>query len=192
MPYDAQPASASLAGRPAISYARISTKPQEQGRGLDRQRGLAEATARRFGLILDDRRADVGMSGYHGAHRKAGALRALLDAAERGEIERGTVLLVENLDRLSREEWLIGIDSVRRLVDAGLVLITCHDSMIYDQASLRGGAAFLLVGHLQRAHMESERKAEMANDIWNERRADPIKNRLPRSPRSWTQTVSTA
>ena len=86
----------------AISYKRFSSGRQAKGNSIARQSDLEEKYAATHGLRIMDTYTDAGVGGYHGANADIGALRRLLDAARAGDFKRGTPLLVESLDRLSR------------------------------------------------------------------------------------------
>src|SRR3954451_1430087 len=89
----------------AYSYKRFSTPAQAEGDSLRRQTAMAQAWADRVGVPLDTelKLTDEGLSAYTGANQDVGALGAFLDAVREGSVPQGSWLLVENLDRLSRE-----------------------------------------------------------------------------------------
>src|SRR5580698_7964217 len=88
------------------SYLRFSDPKQAAGSSADRQAAYAEKWAADHGLQLDASLSlrDEGLSAYHQAHVKKGALGTFLRAVEDGQIAPGSVLVVEGLDRLSRAE----------------------------------------------------------------------------------------
>src|SRR4051794_22913686 len=92
----------------AYSYVRFSDPSQAEGDSLRRQTdGRAEAFCTRHGLRLDTALSmrDLGVSAFRGAHRSdKHALGQFLELVRRGRISKGSYLLVENLDRLSRED----------------------------------------------------------------------------------------
>ena len=89
----------------AYSYKRFSTPAQADGDSLRRQTAMAEAWAERIGVPLDTelQLTDEGVSAYAGANRDVGALGAFVEAVQDGRVPQGSWLLVENLDRISRE-----------------------------------------------------------------------------------------
>ena len=93
----------------AYSYARYSTAVQGQGDSLRRQlKGCVDWVAEfekntGISLELDTRLRDLGVSSYTGVNRVRGALGSFLARVEWGEIERGSYLCVDSMDRLSRE-----------------------------------------------------------------------------------------
>src|SRR6267142_865492 len=92
----------------AFSYIRFSTPEQGRGTSYDRQIEAAERYARENGLDLDTKMTftDLGVSAFRGKNAKTGELRAFLDATEAGLVLEGSYLLVESLDRLSRDTIL--------------------------------------------------------------------------------------
>src|ERR1700721_2011081 len=87
-----------------FSFHRFSTPEQAHGDSERRQVAAAEGFARSRGLQFDETLlADRGVSGFHGTHRKEGALGQFLAAVESGKVAAGSTLVVENLDRLGRE-----------------------------------------------------------------------------------------
>ncbi|MCU0792982.1 MAG: recombinase family protein [Opitutaceae bacterium] len=89
----------------AYSYLRFSTPEQMAGDSYRRQTELAQRYAEANGLTLDEELTyrDLGVSGYHGANAQSGKLAEFLEAVEKGVVPRGSFLLVESLDRLSRQ-----------------------------------------------------------------------------------------
>src|SRR3990167_6261921 len=90
----------------AYSYMRFSTSDQAEGDSFRRQVNEAEKYAAGIGLTLDESQKfnDLGMSGYKGINRIEGALKDFIDLVDKGEIPKGSFLIVEHLDRLSREK----------------------------------------------------------------------------------------
>jgi DNA invertase Pin-like site-specific DNA recombinase len=89
----------------AYSYIRFSSEPQAWGDSRRRQTALADRYAGKHGLALDKTLSfrDIGVSAFRGRNRRNGALGAFLDAVEIGVVSRGSYLLVESFDRLSRD-----------------------------------------------------------------------------------------
>lgn len=86
----------------AISYIRFSSKKQEKGDSLRRQTELAFQWCETNNHDLSDLKfQDLGISAFRGKHRDS-QLGALVSALKSGEV-KADVLLVENIDRLSRE-----------------------------------------------------------------------------------------
>jgi DNA invertase Pin-like site-specific DNA recombinase len=98
-------AAAAAAQRPlAYSYVRMSTETQLLGDSLRRQleRSRAFAVERGFDLVEDYH--DLGVSAFRGKNVEDGKLGLFLNAVKAGKVPRGSYLLVESLDRLSRQQ----------------------------------------------------------------------------------------
>jgi len=89
-----------------LSYTRISTRKQIKGTGLERQIGNANNWCEINGFTLDvsDEYEDKGKSAFSGANNKEGELAILQQKLNSGEIPRGSILIVESFDRLTRQE----------------------------------------------------------------------------------------
>jgi DNA invertase Pin-like site-specific DNA recombinase len=91
--------------RRAYSYLRFSTPEQTRGDSFRRQLGLARDYAARFGLELDESLSfkDVGVSAFRGRNSETGQLAVFQEAVSSGLVPEGSFLLVESLDRISRQ-----------------------------------------------------------------------------------------
>src|SRR5262245_17001370 len=85
------------------SYVRFSTPEQRKGSGKARQDALAERWCVKRGYSLCRNYSDLGVSAYKGRNATHGDLSRFLHLVQTGKIPRGSVLLVESLDRLSRD-----------------------------------------------------------------------------------------
>ncbi len=119
----------------AYSYVRFSTPEQEKGDSLRRQIQNSEKWATEHGYELDDtiKIEDRGLSAHKGDHRKKGNLGKFLDLVTGGKIAPGSVLIVESLDRLSREEVLEALTQFLNIIRAGIHLVTLIDGMEYSE-----------------------------------------------------------
>lgn len=145
----------------AYSYIRFSTPAQAKGDSLRRQLAAATEYAEKHGLDLDLSYRDLGLSAYKAEHRAKGALGAFLAKAEQGEIASGSYLLVENIDRLSREAVMDALDLFRRITRAGITVVTLADGRAYSEASINENWTELIItlGTMARGHEESKIKA---------------------------------
>ena len=113
----------------AFSYKRFSTLEQGKGDSLNRQTTMARAWSDRKGVPLDTEfnLTDRGVSAYRGANTETGALGAFLDMVRAGAIPRGSWLLVESLDRISRQVVRKAARTIEDIVDAGITVVDLHD-----------------------------------------------------------------
>jgi DNA invertase Pin-like site-specific DNA recombinase len=125
----------------AYSYKRFSTPAQAQGDSLRRQIAMAQAWADRKGVPLDIELnlTDEGVSAYTGANRDVGNLGEFLKAAEEGTVPKGSWLLVESLDRLSREPAFDASFTMQGIIRAGVTVVDLSDNggREYNMKTLR-------------------------------------------------------
>ncbi|MFN3661236.1 recombinase family protein [Yoonia sp.] len=156
----------------AYSYLRISTDKQTAGDGIRRQLDASKAYAEQHGLNLINELKDIGLSGYTGANSKEGDLGHFIKAVDEGQIPVGTVLLVENLDRLSRQAPITAINQFTNLLTKGIKIITLTDGIVYTKDSINSniGQLFTSVMVMGRGHEESATKSVRGKASWIQRR----------------------
>src|SRR5215472_16432908 len=105
----------------AYSYLRWSTPIQSWGDSDRRQIEWATAWCEQNDCVLAEVYRDSGVSAFEGKNRSKGALRDFLNAVKSGKI-KPKYLVVENLDRLSREDPFEAMDLLREIVKSGITL----------------------------------------------------------------------
>ena len=169
----------------AYSYLRMSTDIQLQGDSRRRQLEASRAYAEEHGLELasDDQLEDIGISAFKGANAKDGALGQFLAAVKAGTIERGSYLLVESLDRLTREEILPAHTLFLGIVQSGINLVTLIDKRVYraKETSLVDMITSLVI--MERSHEESKTKSVRVGEAWMNKRAEANQYRKPMTAR---------
>ena len=155
------------------SFDRVSDPSQVQGRGLKRQGLMAQDWCSRHGLELRDERrfADPGKSAFHGKHIREGSpLSRFMDMAERRLLGEHPVLLVEEVDRLTRLAPMDGLQNVLfRLINQGQVtIVTLADGSFYNAEVCNSGQIELikLLLYVQAAHDYSKRLSRRQSDNW--------------------------
>jgi DNA invertase Pin-like site-specific DNA recombinase/uncharacterized protein YukE len=156
----------------AISYGRISTGKQIDGRGLGRQDDGAQRWCERNSYFLDTSFVDPGMSGFKGKNATIGKLGRLIELAEGGKWQPGTLLIVESLDRLSRQEIDDAQNLFRRILATGLNILTLMDGQLWTLERWRSDLTARIVSLviMSRANEESETKSRRLKDVWSNRR----------------------
>jgi len=147
----------------AYSYIRFSTPEQAKGHSLQRQTEAAQTWAAANGVELDNELTfeDKGVSGFHGANRETGALGVFLDRVRDGTIPPGSWLLVENLDRISRQVARKAVRAIEDIVEAGVSVVDMSDGgREYNAAALDADPVLFLMMVLRfiRANEESATK----------------------------------
>ena len=160
------------AGTPAYSYIRFSTPEQALGDSLRRQLTAAMAYAEKHGLALDTTLRDLGVSAFGGANRLTGALGRFLAMVEEGRVRPGSVLIVESLDRLSRQTVLSAQEQLLGLIRAGITVVTLIDELVYSRESIEHDWTKLMLSivYMSRAHEESASKARRVSEVWGAKR----------------------
>lgn len=150
----------------ALIYIRFSTPKQERGASRARQLELCQEFCARNGWPVREVIEDLGKSAWSGAHLSAGELGRLAERVRGGEIGRGTVLVVEKLDRLSRQETRLTLRWMEDICAAGLTIATVDGARIYDDASLKADlmSVFEILMRAKLAHDESQQKSERVLD----------------------------
>src|SRR5262249_30127708 len=152
-----------------------STPDQARGDSLRRQTERAEEWCRRNGARLDSATTlhDLGKSAYLGDHRKNPdryALAAFLKMVEAGKIPRGSFLVVESLDRLTREHVRAAVTLFLSILEQGVSIVTTSPERVFRHDSEDMTDVIIAVVELSRGHGESARKSELVGAAWAEKR----------------------
>jgi hypothetical protein len=177
----------------AYSYIRFSNPEQEKGDSARRQIERAEKYAKERGLELDNtlKLQDRGISAFRGLQRIKGALGAFLRLVDDGRIPRGSMLIVESLDRLSREHVLDALNQFTSIIKAGITVVTLQDKMEYSEESVRDNWAQLIVSiaAMATANEESRKKQDRLSKVWENKRQNINKRKLTRKCPDWLEPV---
>lgn len=160
--------------RRAISYLRMSTDRQLDGHSLARQTQATKAYCEANNLDLVEELEDIGVSGYSGANSTKGQLGVFFQALRNGEVEPNTILIVESLDRLSRQDPLTAMSQFSEMLSYGVELHTLFDKQVYSKESVgaNAGQLFLSIGAMVRAFEESETKSKRLKAVWASKKKD--------------------
>jgi DNA invertase Pin-like site-specific DNA recombinase len=164
----------------AYSYKRFSTPAQAEGDSLRRQTAMAKAWADRRGVQLDTELnlTDEGLSAYNGANVDVGNLGAFLKAVNEGTVPEGSWLLVESLDRLSREAPADAMHAMQNIIRAGVTVVDLSDNAglgrEYNLATLRSQDGLMqlmaMLLTFARANQESALKGMRVAEKYAEKR----------------------
>jgi DNA invertase Pin-like site-specific DNA recombinase len=175
----------------AFSYVRFSKPEQLKGDSLRRQLEWGEGLCQRKGWTLDDslKLRDLGVSAFRGKNVATGRLAAFLDAIKAGKVRPGDVLLLESLDRLSRQDVDTGWEIFRGILKSGVEIYTREPERPYLPAELNDlGSRIGVQVFLERAYNESSTKSMRGRSFWQARRAQlDGKKRKPihQNPPAW-------
>lgn len=158
---------------PATIYARFSNAEQGRGHSLDRQLTLCEEMASRHGWLTEPTRIlrDEGKSAFSGTNRKpGGALYDFEQEVDQGRYLNGHVLIVEHLDRISRQGYDEVLPFLNKLTQAGVTVATVDGDRIYaafERVPL--GPVIEAVVKSELAREESEKKAIRLAAAWQKK-----------------------
>lgn len=179
----------------AYSYLRFSTPDQALGDSKRRQVEAARSWAEERGLTLDEELADEGVSGFRGANTKDDtALGSFLKAVQAGDVPVGSYLIVESLDRLSRDRILSAQNIMTSLLLAGVRVVTLGDRREYSAESVNANPIDLIASLLvlMRANEESETKSKRLRAVWaNKRQAATAGKRMTATCPAWLEADAT-
>lgn len=126
---------------------------------------------------------DLGVSGYRGANLKSG-LGNFIAEVNSGQVPKGSYLIVESLDRLSRQKVMDALTLLVTLIDKGIKVVTLNDAgpQILDKdAGLP--SLVLALSTMHRANSESEMKSQRVKAAWANKRKNagnvPVSSRGP-------------
>jgi DNA invertase Pin-like site-specific DNA recombinase len=158
--------------RRAFSYLRISTPEQSRGHGVQRQLEASRAYAEKHGLDLQegDQLKDLGISAFRGANLTEGVLGRFLDAARAGKVEPGSTLIIESLDRLSRQAVRKSLSLFLAIIDSGITIATLADGRTYAPDKTETVELITSLVILSRANEESTTKSQRVSAAWANKR----------------------
>lgn len=157
----------------AYSYIRFSTPEQKKGDSLRRQKELSERYAREHGLTLDTslHLHDLGVSAFDGSNVTRGALGGFLKAVDDGRVVPGSYLLVESLDRLSRDRVMEALNLFLSIVNRGITIVTLSDGRVYNADTDNTADLIVSITIMARAHEESLTKSRRLKAAWTNKRS---------------------
>lgn len=156
----------------AYSYIRMSTPEQLKGDSIRRQQKATDDYISAHGLELTDIIQDHGISAFQGKNSEFGALSHFLQLAEAGLIEEGSHLIVESLDRLTRQNVFDATALLNRIIRHGINVVTLIDQRIYSKESIERNQMELMIASItmMRAHEESKTKSIRLAAAWENKR----------------------
>ena len=152
----------------AYSYVRFSTAKQELGDSLRRQVEMARAYCAKHDLHLhEESYRDLGVSAFKRRNVEKGALASFIEAVKSGKVSKGSYLVVEQFDRLSRADIDVAVRLLLELVHADIRVVTLVDEKVWDRDSVKDiGNLILAIVWMSRANNESAMKAERLSAVW--------------------------
>ncbi|OAI40199.1 hypothetical protein AYO40_05070 [Planctomycetaceae bacterium SCGC AG-212-D15] len=168
----------------AYSYVRFSSPEQGKGDSVRRQEELRAVWLKKSGAMLDTTISlrDEGVSAFSGRHREnpdRHALAAFLEFVRRGRVPPGSYLVVESLDRLSREHIRPALTLLLNLIEAGIKVVQLLPvETVYDQ-DVEPMQLLMAIMELSRGHSESRMKAERVGRAWHQKKRTAASDKKP-------------
>jgi DNA invertase Pin-like site-specific DNA recombinase len=175
----------------AFSYVRMSTDAQLKGDSLRRQLEQSRDYAAQQGwdLLEGDQLRDIGISAFKGDNVRGGALGLFLAAVRDRRVEPGSVLIIESLDRLSRQEVLKSLGVFIEILNAGVSIVTLADGKTYTAGTGFEELIFSIVS-MGRAHEESRTKSIRVRAAWANKRKNASTSPLTAQCPGWLKLSS--
>lgn len=119
----------------AYSFIRLSNPQDDSIVGqLEASRNYAEAK----GFNLDESLTlkDDELSDSSGSHKIKGVLESFIEAAKNGKVPKGSLLIIERLDLLSREEMIAALNLFGKIIENEISIVTLSDGMEYNRETI--------------------------------------------------------
>lgn len=171
----------------AYSYIRMSTESQLKGDSLRRQTDQTAKYVLEHGLELDEtlHLEDIGLSAYDGANISKGALGRFLEAIRLGRIERGSYLIVESLDRLSRQQPRVALSQFLNILNADITVVALAEGKEFRPEHVDATDLILTIGSMTRAYDESAIKSVRVREAWEQKKLGAASQKLTRQCPRW-------
>jgi DNA invertase Pin-like site-specific DNA recombinase len=174
----------------AYSYLRFSSPQQAAGDSIRRQVQAAAGWCEEHKVPLDATLSmrDAGVSAFRGGHRDDKfALGQFLAAIKSGRVVAGSYLLVENLDRLTREDAGEATELFLSIVNRGVVVVQLSPVVMEYRRPVNVQSLMFAIVELSRGHSESAMKSERIGAAWAQKRKGAAEAILTARLPGWVQ-----
>lgn len=174
----------------AYSYIRFSDPKQAEGDSYRRQLTdtLAYCKEHDLTLVSDSEYMffDEGISAYSGKLRTDETeLSRFFGLVKDGAILPGSTLIIESLDRLSRENARTALPRFLDLLNAGINIHTLQSKKTYTHDSNDDMDLFQSIMEMSRSHRESLWKAKRISSSWKEKQENAHHLKLGKTAPAW-------
>lgn len=174
----------------AYSYLRYSSPQQAAGDSVRRQHQNREAWLSSHpavkldtSLVLEDR----GRSAFKRDNWDTYALAKFVEHIKSGRVEKGSYLLVENLDRLSREGAGEATELFLSIVNKGVVVVQLSPAVMEFRRPVNTMSLMFAIVELSRGHSESAIKSERMTASWDRKQREAATRVVTRSLPGWVK-----
>lgn len=157
----------------AYAYIRFSRAIQATGDSENRQLTALELFETSTGTKIVEIVYDKGKSAFRGDNARSGNFKEMLDRMQSGAIRPGDYLVVESIDRITRQRVLDGVELLQGILKKGIKIYTTVDQKTYSYNDPSRDFENLLMISLiaKRANEESETKSGRLLSAWKARKA---------------------
>jgi DNA invertase Pin-like site-specific DNA recombinase len=175
---------------PAYSYLRFSSPEQAKGDSVRRQTEATADWCRRNGATLDTSLTlrDEVVSAFRGKNREnpdVHGMAAFLAAVKTGRVPAGSFLVLENLDRLTRESIVPAVHLFTGILVSGVRVVQLKPAEQVFDAGADMTAVMLALVELSRGHSESVMKSDRIGAAWTRKRKNAATKVLTRRLPVW-------
>jgi len=115
--------------------------------------------------------------------RASGVLQErLLKAVSEGKIKEGDAIVIEAIDRITREDAATAFDRILGIVSAGVKIYTIEDATVYDKASIQSSACYVLVAKIHASYEYSNRLSQRVQAAYKLKREKAKAGQSIKSP----------
>lgn len=157
----------------------------------------AQAYAAEHKLTLDTTLSirDLGVSAFKGKNFVEGALGQFIIAVDEGIVEKGSFLLVEHLDRLSRLPVMDALHIFQEIIRRDICIVTLRDRIAYSKENLNGNWTTLIIAlaTMSGANEASAIKSDRVGKAWKNKKEKARENLTPIGDNAplWLEYIST-
>ncbi len=156
------------------SYIRFSSKRQELGESLRRQKETGQRWMDRHPEHVFDttlKLKDLGVSAFRGRNKNTGALGKFIQCVQDKKVPRGSILMLENLDRFSREQAFDAATVFNALVKAGITILVLNPEQLIDESNIgKMEVVMPTIISMLLSNEESRKKSERSIFNWQKKR----------------------
>lgn len=156
----------------AYAYVRYSRAVQRMGDSEDRQSNALELFESTYGVKIAEIFYDRGKSAFRGDNARTGNFAIVMRRIQEGDLKPGDFLVVESIDRITRQRVLDGVELLQSILKAGVNIYTTSDQKLYSYSDPSKDFENLLMISViaKRANEESETKSKRLLSSWRSRR----------------------
>lgn len=162
----------------AYSYRRFSHIQQNEEGSLKRQKDIAVeyCLTHDLELVEDEQYSflDRAKSAYRGknATDDKAELRRFYELVEAKTIPVGSYLIVESLDRLSRQHPREALPRFLDLINSGINIVSVNDDKVYKAGQVQELDLIVSIMEMSRSHRESHHKSVRVGIAWRNKQED--------------------